>query len=211
MKTSKVEKCRQTWAFNISYQSEIKVERSQRNKILKIYFNYDQIWKQYQSHYFWVLKRLGTICQTVSIFVVDTLHDIEGSTKWLGSVLCIMLVCFFRKTAYDIFKTISTDRNFTGKATATRLTNTSYQWQWLQDTFVLIQPSNMLGTVSGWKFMVSCYGLGTYYFWGHAKFSISILLYSLSEYDQKRSWNLYLKSNRRKRTINGKQMNDILT
>ena len=46
----------------------------------------------------------------------------------------------------------STDRNFTGKAIATQLTNTSYQCQLLQDTFALIQLSVILGTVSEWKF-----------------------------------------------------------
>ena len=57
-------------------------------------------------------------------------------------------------------KILSTDRNFTGKATATQLTNTSYQCQWLQDTYASIQLSVMLGTVSEWKLTelnVSCY------------------------------------------------------
>ena len=83
------------------------------------------------------------------------LHEDEGSTKWLPrSVFCSLhKVCIQSKT-------LSTDRNFTGKATATQLTNTSYQCQWLQDTYVSIQLSVMLGTVSEWKFTelnVSCY------------------------------------------------------
>ena len=49
-------------------------------------------------------------------------------------------------------RTFSTDRNFTGKAIATQLTDTSYQCQLLQDTFALIQLSVIIGTVSEWKF-----------------------------------------------------------
>ncbi len=70
-----------------------------------------------------------------------------------------MVFSVFRKSAYNL-NTLSTDRNFTGKATATQLTNTSYQCQLLQDTFALIRLSVILGTVSEWKFTelnVSCY------------------------------------------------------
>ena len=65
----------------------------------------------------------------------------------------------FRKCACNL-KTLSTDRNFTGKATATQLTSTTYRCQLLRDTFALIQLSVMLGTVSEWKLTelnVSCY------------------------------------------------------
>ena len=133
---------------------------------------------RYASKFSTFFSVFGKCGQTRS-YVFDTLHEVEGSAKrsrWcfvnlvprafskgkaLGTrlVFCITLVCFFRRTAYNL-KTISTDRNFTGKATAIQLTNTSYQWQWLQDTFVLIQPSEMLGTVLEWKLMepnVSCY------------------------------------------------------
>ena len=78
----------------------------------------------------------------------------------------------FKKCAFNL-KTLSSDRNFTGKATATQLTNTSCKCQWLQDTFALIQLSVMLGTVSEWKFMEPNVGYYLYTFLlSHANFWI---------------------------------------
>ena len=42
-------------------------------------------------------------------------------------------------------------RNFTGKVIATKLTNTSSQYQCLQDIFAFIQLSNTHGIVLGWR------------------------------------------------------------
>ena len=77
----------------------------------------------------------------------------------INEIMTVTAFVVFRKSAYNL-KTLSPDRNFTGKAIATQLTNTSYQCQLLQDTFALIQLSVILGTVSEWKFTelnVSCY------------------------------------------------------
>ena len=94
-----------------------------------------------------------------------TLHillcqDNLKSVHWMHRVLaCYIFHYKLKRCSYNLTTLSNADRNFTGKGTATQLTNTSYQCQWLQDTFVLIQLSGMLGTVWEWKFMepnVSC-------------------------------------------------------
>ena len=83
--------------------------------------------------------------------IFDSLLGVWNYTRLKGEANNdVWYFVVFRKCAYNL-KTLSTDRNFTGKATATQLTNTSYRCQLLQDTFALIQLNVMLGTVSEWK------------------------------------------------------------
>ena len=60
----------------------------------------------------------------------------------------------FLPSIYDV-TTILFDRNLTEKVEARQWTDTSYQCQFLQDTFASIQQSEINGTASEWKFMVS--------------------------------------------------------
>ena len=55
-------------------------------------------------------------------------------------------------------------RNFTGKVAATQSTNTSYQYQCLQDTFVFIQPSVITGTASGWRCIAQIVSSHSFFF-----------------------------------------------
>ena len=86
----------------------------------------------------------------------DGVDVVRGySAKTNSAVLLFHVTKLFKLERSNLIYlvVVIAQRSFKGTVIATQLTNTSYQFQFLQDTFAFIQPSDIIGTVSEWSCM----------------------------------------------------------